>query len=115
MIYRNEDELKKALQISSWKNLSKDKLVGSGSSEGALDVIAKRYDSALDHNKQSLEAFYQGTRELRSILASQLDKDYLTRDERESIIESSWSYQEWTRKRIARISGSWTACSARRP
>jgi hypothetical protein len=29
MIYRNEDELKKALQISSWKNLSKDKLVVS--------------------------------------------------------------------------------------
>ena len=110
MIYRNEDELKKALQISSWKNLSKDKLVGFVSmmpdmdkelalkvieqfpefkrfAEGALDVIAKRYDSALDHNKQSLEAFYQGTRELRSILASQLEKDYLTRDEREFIIE----------------------------
>jgi hypothetical protein len=110
MMYRDEDELKNALQISSWKNLSKDKLVAFVSmmpdmdrelarkiieqfpefrrfAEGALDVLAKRYDSALDHNRQSQDTFYQGTRELRSILAGELDKDYLTRDEREFIIE----------------------------
>jgi hypothetical protein len=110
MMYRDEDELKNALQISSWKNLSKDKLVAFVSmmpdmdrelarkiieqfpefrrfAEGALDVLAKRYDSALDHNKQSQHTFYQGTRELRSILAGELDKDHLTRDEREFIIE----------------------------
>ena len=44
MIYRNEDELKKALQISSWKNLSKDKLVGFVSMMPDMDTEQLQHD-----------------------------------------------------------------------
>ena len=110
MTYKNEDELKKALEIDTWKNLSRDKLIKFVAMmpdmdkelalkvveqfpefkrfvSDALDVIEKRHESTLSHNKQSQEIFYQGTREIREILKRELENDNLTWDQRKFIIE----------------------------
>ena len=110
MTYKKEDELKKALEIDTWKNLSRDKLIKFVAMmpdmdkelalkvveqfpefkrfvSDALDVIEKRHESTLSHNKQSQESFYQGTREIREILKRELENDNLTWDQRKFIIE----------------------------
>jgi hypothetical protein len=110
MMYKSEVQLKKALQIDSWKNLSRDKMIRFAAmmpdmdkelalkivaqfpefkrfALDALDVIEKTYESALTHNKQSLESFYQGNREIRSILERQLENENLTWDEKKFLLE----------------------------
>ena len=95
MTYKNEDELKKELEIDTWKNLSRDKLIKFVAMmpnmdkelalkvveqfpefkrfvSDALDVIEKRHESTLSHNKQSQENFHQGIREIREILKREL-------------------------------------------
>lgn len=75
MTYKNEDELKKAREIDTWKNLSRDKLIKFVAMmpdmdkelalkvveqfpefkrfvSDALDVIEKRHEFTLNHNKQ---------------------------------------------------------------
>ena len=81
VIYKSEGDLKRALQIDSWRNLSKDKMVQFTSmlpdmdkelafkvveqfpefkkfALDAVDGIEKSFESALNHNKQSQENFY---------------------------------------------------------
>lgn len=110
MTYKNEDELKKALEINTWKNLSRDKLIRFVAMmpdidkelalkvveqfpefkrfvSDVLDVIEKRHESTLSHNKQSQENFHQGIREIREILKRELENDNLAWDQRKFIIE----------------------------
>lgn len=110
MTYKNEDELKKALEIDTWKNLSRDKLIKFVAMmpdmdkelalkvveqfpefkrfvSDALDVIEKRHESTLSHNKQSQEYYHQGIREIREILKRELENYNLAWDQRKFIIE----------------------------
>lgn len=110
MIYKSEDELKKALEVSSWRNLSRDKMIRFAAmmpdmdrelalkivgqfpefkrfALDALNVIEKGHESALAHNQRSQEIFYQGNREIRAILERQLEKDVLTWEQKKFIIE----------------------------
>ncbi len=110
MTYKNEDELKKALEIDTWKNLSRDKLIKFVAMmpdmdkelalkvveqfpefkrfvSDALDVIEKRHESTLSHNKQSQENVHQGIQEIRKILKRELENDNLTWDQRKFVIE----------------------------
>lgn len=105
MTYKNEDKLKKALEIDTWKNLSRDKMIKFIAMmpdmdkelalkvveqfpdfkrfvSDALDVIEKRHESTLSHNSQSQENFYQAMREIREILKRELEKDNLTWDQK---------------------------------
>lgn len=110
MTYENEGELKKALEIDTWRNLSRDKMIKFVAMmpdmdkelalkvveqfpdfkrfvSGALDFIGQRYESALNHNKQSQESFYQSVRETREILKRELEKDDLTWEQKKYILD----------------------------
>ena len=110
MTYKSEDQLKKALEVDSWRNLSRDKMIRFAAmmpdmdrelalkivdqfpefkrfALDALDVIEKGHESALAHNQRSQEIFYQGNREIRAILERQLEKDNLTWEQKKFIIE----------------------------
>ncbi|MET8771656.1 hypothetical protein [Streptomyces sp. NPDC004658] len=110
MGYKNEDEIKRALGIESWRNLSKDKMIRFAAmmpdmgtevalkiieqfpsfKEFATDVVnamEKSFDSALSANKQSQEHVHQALRHIREILERQLDKDDLSGEERKYILD----------------------------
>ena len=110
MTYKNEAELKKALEIDTWKNLSREKMIKFVAMmpdmdkelalkvveqfpdfkrfvSDALDVIEKRHESTLSHNKQSQESFYQGMREIREILKRELEKEDLNWDQQKYILD----------------------------
>ncbi len=110
MKYKNEQQIMKALEITSWRNLSKDHMVRfagmmpdmdtevalkiveqfpefNGFALDALDVMEKRHDSTLSYNKQSQDAVHRAFQAIREILKGELDKDELTADERKYILE----------------------------
>ena len=110
MTYKNEGELKRALEIDTWRNLSRDKMIKfvammpdmdkelalkvveqfpdfKNFVSGALDVIGQRYESALNHNKQSQDNFHQSIRETREILKRELEKDDLTWEQKKHILD----------------------------
>jgi hypothetical protein len=110
MTYKNEGQLKKALEIDTWRNLSRDKMIKFVAMmpdmdkelalkvveqfpdfarfvSGALDFIGQKYESALNHNKQSQEGFYQSARETREILKRELEKNDLTWEQKKYILD----------------------------
>jgi hypothetical protein len=110
MEYKNEAEVKQALGIESWRNLSKDKVIRFAammpdmSSEVALkiieqfpvfkdfamdavDALEKAHESTLLANKQSQEHVYRALEEVREILKCELDKSDLSWEQRREIIE----------------------------
>lgn len=110
MSYKNEGEIKQALGIDSWRNLSKDKIIKFAVmmphmdtelalkiveqfpvfkefAMDAVDVMEKVHESTLSANKQSQEHVHQAFREIREILKGELSKDGLTWDEKKFLIE----------------------------
>ncbi|QKW59899.1 hypothetical protein HUT15_04870 [Streptomyces sp. NA03103] len=110
MRYESEAEIKQALGIESWRNLSKDKMVRFAAmmpdmdtevalkiveqfpvfkdfATGMVDVLKEAHESTLSANKQSQENFHRSLEHVREILNSQLDKGEPSWEERKFIIE----------------------------
>ncbi|MFF0386467.1 hypothetical protein [Streptomyces sp. NPDC004286] len=110
MGYKNEDEIKRALGIESWRHLSREKMIRfvammpDMSTEVALKIIEqfptftdfaknvvgvmeKAYESTLSNNKWSQEHFHRACHEVREILRVELTKDNLSGEDKKFIIE----------------------------
>ncbi|MFE4051091.1 hypothetical protein [Streptomyces sp. YIM B13518] len=110
MKYKNEDQIKQALGIDSWRNLSKEKMVRfvammpDMDTEVALkiveqfpefkdfalnvmDVINKSHESTLSANKESQEYVHLAFQDLRETLKRELDRGELTWEQRREILE----------------------------
>ncbi|MFC7980662.1 hypothetical protein [Streptomyces sp. NPDC057336] len=110
MKYKDEDQIKQALGIDSWRNLSKDKMVKfvammpDMDTEVALkiveqfpefkdfalnvmDAIKKSHESTLSANKQSQEYVHLAFQDLRETLKRELDRGELTWEQRREILE----------------------------
>ncbi|MFD5984336.1 hypothetical protein [Streptomyces cyaneofuscatus] len=110
MGYKSEAEIMQALEIESWRNLSKDKMIRFAAmmpeleTEVALkiveqfpvfkdfamdtvDAMEKAHESTLSANKQSQEYVHQAFREIREILKGELDKGDLSWEEKKFLIE----------------------------
>jgi hypothetical protein len=110
MKYKDEDEIKRALGIESWRNLSKDKMIRfvammpdmgtevamkiveqfPAFKDFALDVVGamkKSHESTISANTQSQEHVHQAFQEFRDTLRNELDKGDLTWEQRWKIIE----------------------------
>ncbi|KIQ16350.1 hypothetical protein RU01_13750 [Rhodococcus sp. MEB064] len=106
----SEVEVMKQLDIESWRNLSKDKMLRFAAlmpdmdtevalkiieqfpafKEFALDTvkeIEKAHKSTLKSNDKSQKQAYKAFEDIREILKGELDKDDLTWDQRKFIIE----------------------------
>jgi hypothetical protein len=110
MGYKNEAEIKQALGIESWRNLSKDKMIRfvammpdmgtevalkiveqfpvfKDFAMDAVDAMKKTHESTLSANKESQENVHRAFQEIRGILKGELDKGDLSWEERKHIIE----------------------------
>ncbi|WP_328870977.1 hypothetical protein OHT76_13115 [Streptomyces sp. NBC_00287] len=110
MRYKDEDEIKHALGIDSWRNLSKDKMIRfvammpdmgtevalkiieqfPAFKDFALDVVdamKKSHESTLSTNQQSQEHVHRAFQDFRDTLKNELDKGDLTWEQRWQIIE----------------------------
>lgn len=108
MRYKNEDDIKKALNIDSWKKLSKDKIVEFSTmmpdmdkdvilnrikqlpeftkfAFEALNVMQKEHETTTTANKQNQENVHESYQDVRTILGRQLDREDLTQEERNRI------------------------------
>ena len=110
MKYKNEAEVKRALDIESWRNLSKEKIVKFAAmmpdmdtevalkiveqfpvfkqfALDALEGIEKQHASTLGHNKSSQDQTHLAFQETRAILKNELNRESLTWDQRKYILE----------------------------
>lgn len=110
MRYKNEDQIKKALGIDSWRHLSKDKMVRfvammpdmstevalkiveqfpafKDFAKNAVDMMQKAHESTLTANERSQEHVHRAFQEIREILRRELDKGDLTWEQRKYLIE----------------------------
>ena len=110
MKLKSEDEIKKVLEIGSWKNLSKDKMIKFAAmmpdmdkevtlkiieqlpeftkfAMEALNVMEKEHETTLTFNKQSQENVHKAYQEIREILKGELNQDNLSPEEKKSILE----------------------------
>lgn len=110
MSYKNEEDVKQALGIDSWRNLSKAKIIKFAAmmpdmdtevalkiveqfpvfkefATDAIDAMEKAHKSTLKANKQSQQNVHQAFQEIREILKGELDRDELSEDMRRFIIE----------------------------
>ncbi len=110
MKFKSEDEIKKALEIDSWKNLSKDKMIKFAAmmpdidkevvskiieqfpeftkfAMEALNVMEKEYESTLTFNKQSQENVHKAYQEIREVLKGELNQNNLSPDDKKFILE----------------------------
>ena len=110
MSYKSEAEVKKALGIESWRNLSKDKvfqfaaMMPEMDTEVALKIIEQlpeyrklltdgltllkeEHESTLKFNSQSQDNVHRGWREIREALKGKLDQDGLDWEQAKFVIE----------------------------
>ncbi|MFJ9482145.1 hypothetical protein ACIRRI_45435 [Streptomyces mirabilis] len=110
MRYKDEDEIKHALGIDTWRNLSKDKMIRfvammpDMGTEVALkiveqfpafkdfalnvvDAMKKSHESTLSANKQSQEHVHRAFQDFRDTLKNELDKGDLTWEQKRELIE----------------------------
>ena len=110
MAYSDEVEIKQALGIDSWRNLSKDKVIQFASmmpdmdtevaikiieqfpvfKDFAVDVVdsmEKAHEATLSANTTSQERVHQAFQEIREILKGELNKDDLSFEEKKYLIE----------------------------
>lgn len=108
--YVNENAVKKALKIDSFRNLSKEKVMQFASmipymdkevamkvidqfpvyadfGKAAIEQYTKTCDNILEKNKESQEAVIHGYQTILDVLAKRMDKENLTEEERKSITE----------------------------
>lgn len=110
MKYKNENEIKKALEIESWRNLSKDKMIKFAAmmpdmdeevamklieqfpefarfANEAIDTMEKEYNTTLNANKESQENVHRAFQEIREILKGELKQDELSFEEKKYIMD----------------------------
>ncbi|MFF4650884.1 hypothetical protein [Streptomyces sp. NPDC001380] len=110
MRYKSEDEIKQALGIETWRHLSKDKMIRFAAmmpdmgtevalkiveqfptfkdfATGVIGAVEKAHESTLSSNNQSQDHFYQACQQTREILRGELDKDYLSPEDKKFVIE----------------------------
>lgn len=110
MKYKNEAEIKEALEIDSWRNLSKDKMIRFAAMMPDMDrevaikiveqfpafkefametvnVMERAQESALEDNKQSQAQVHKAFQEIREILKGELSHEDLPWEERKHILE----------------------------
>ncbi|MFH9613119.1 hypothetical protein ACH4MM_05010 [Streptomyces pratensis] len=110
MGYKSEDEIKQALGIESWRNLSKDKVIRLAAmvpdmgtevalkvveqfpafrdlARDAVDAMKNAHESTLSANKESQEYVYLALQDVRETLKGELDKDGLSWENRHYLIE----------------------------
>ncbi|MFD4716732.1 hypothetical protein ACFWN5_44810 [Streptomyces sp. NPDC058430] len=110
MKYKNQAEIKKALGIEDWRNLSKDKVIRFAAmmpnmdtevalkiieqfpsfkdfAKDAVSAIERAHESTLSANNQSQEHVHRACQEVRDILKGELDKDNLSWEEKKFLIE----------------------------
>ncbi|MFG3642466.1 hypothetical protein ACGF3C_19605 [Micromonospora sp. NPDC047762] len=110
MSYKNEDEVKKALNIDTWRNLSKEKVSQFAAMmpdidkdvalkiidqlpefgrliTGAIDAMEKEHESTLASNQQSQESAHRAWREIREIYRSELAHEGLSPEYKMFILE----------------------------
>ncbi|MFI9326924.1 hypothetical protein ACIGZJ_05175 [Kitasatospora sp. NPDC052868] len=110
MGYRNEAEIKQALGIESWRNLSKDKMIRFAAmmpdmdtevalkiveqfpvfkdfAKDAVDAMEKAHESTLSANKQSQKRVHHAFQAIREILKGELDKGDLSWEQKKFLIE----------------------------
>lgn len=110
MTYKSEAEIMKVLEIDTWRNLSKDKILQfvalmpemdkevaikvieqfpefRAFAMDALNVLETEHTSSLAANKESQAEVHHAYQEVRAILASELKRDDLTVEDRRIIID----------------------------
>ncbi|MEI5585057.1 MULTISPECIES: hypothetical protein [unclassified Agromyces] len=110
MRFENEEEIKKALGIESWRNLSKDKMIRFAAmmpamdtdvalkiieqfpvfkdfAMDAVDAMENAHSSTLSANKQSQKHVHRAFQEIRAILRGELSRDDLSWEEKKYLIE----------------------------
>lgn len=110
MKYNSEAEIKKALDIESWRNLSKDKMIRFAAMMPDMDrevalkiveqfpafkdfametvgVMERAQESALQNNKESQAQVHQAFQEIREILKGELAQEDLPWEQRKQILE----------------------------
>ncbi|WP_239276411.1 hypothetical protein [Microbacterium sp. ACRRU] len=108
--YSSEAEIKKALDIESWRNLSKDKMIRFAAMMPDMDrevalkiveqfpafkdfametvgVMERAQESALQNNKESQAQVHQAFQEIREILKGELAQEDLPWEQRKQILE----------------------------
>lgn len=110
MKYSSEAEIKKARDIESWRNLSKDKMIRFAAMMPDMDrevalkiveqfpafkdfametvgVMERAQESALQNNKESQAQVHQAFQEIREILKGELAQEDLPWEQRKQILE----------------------------
>ncbi len=110
MRYTNEDDIKKALGIDTWRNLSRDNVTRFAAmlpdvdkevalkiveqlpeftsfALEAINVMQKAHESAHADNKQSMAQVHEAFREIREILRGQLEVEDLPWEQRKYILD----------------------------
>ena len=110
MTYKSEAEIMKVLEIDTWRNLSKDKILQFAAlmpemdkeiaikvigqfpefrrfANDALNVLEEEHTSTLAFNKESQAEVHHAFQEVRAILASELKREDLTPQDRMIIID----------------------------
>ncbi|MFI1280920.1 hypothetical protein ACH4U5_09170 [Streptomyces sp. NPDC020858] len=110
MRYTSEDDVKRALGIDTWRNLSKERMIRFAAmmpdvdTEVALKIIEqfpvfkdfamglvgameKAHESTLSANSKSQKYFHRACQEVRQILNHELDRGDLDWEQRKYIIE----------------------------
>jgi len=108
--YKSEDELKKALEIDSWRNLSKDKIVKFAAmmpdmstelatkvlehfpdfkklASETLDRLERQHSDTLRGNSDSQEQVHDAFQEVREALRNELEREDLTPERRAELLE----------------------------
>ncbi|WP_055585505.1 hypothetical protein [Peterkaempfera griseoplana] len=106
----NEAEIKRALGIRSWRNLSKDKVIKFAAmmpemgtevrlkiieqfpafkdlAKNSVDSVKKAYESTLSANEKSQEHFHQASQQHREALKDDLSRDDLSWEQRQFLHE----------------------------
>jgi hypothetical protein len=109
--YASEDEIKQALEIDSWRNLSREKVIKFAAmmpemdKEVALSIVAQLpvftkfgldalkvmervHESTLNFNERSQKNVHQAYREIREVLRDELKQEELSPEEKKFLIES---------------------------
>ncbi|KAD3515043.1 hypothetical protein [Arthrobacter yangruifuii] len=110
MRYKDEDQIKQALGIDSWRNLSKDKMIRFAAmmpdmdtevalqivkqfphfkefAMSAVDAMEQAHQSTLKANKHSQKRVHQAFQQIREALIVQLEQEGLSWEEKKYLIE----------------------------
>lgn len=108
---KNEDEIKRALGVRSWRNLSKDKVIKFAAmmpdmatevrmkiveqfpnfkdlAKNSVDTVGKAHESTLSANEKSQDHFRRASQQQRDVLEKDLNRDDISWEERKFLHEA---------------------------